>query len=202
MDADIVNNILNKLAPKEFIKPVDKLNKPITILNDGSDSRFKNDSCEYMNGPLSNKMREELTPYTMANRFTPVSYTHLDVYKRQLFERSQTMRKYQERKLFRERQRNLKEQQQRNAPSEEGTKTRTSTRTTHATGHSDLKASKLSQLKKQRERKGLHRRGSDEEGSEFEEEEEEYDEEEYKKDEDSEYEEEYNPCLLYTSRCV
>ncbi|CCC70098.1 hypothetical protein NCAS_0E00280 [Naumovozyma castellii] len=70
MDADIVNNILNKLAPKEFIKPVDKLNKPITILNDGSDSRFKNDSCEYMNGPLSNKMREELTPYTMANRFT------------------------------------------------------------------------------------------------------------------------------------
>ncbi|CCD26892.1 RNA polymerase-associated protein NDAI_0I03240 [Naumovozyma dairenensis CBS 421] len=114
-----------------------------------------------------------------------------------LFERSQVMRKYQERKLFRERQRNIKEQQERNELEEEGKKTRSSTRATHATGHSDLKASKLSQLKKQRERKT---RDQDYNDVEDEDDLDDYAPDDNYKHEDSEYEEEgeedeedYNP---------
>ncbi|KTB05878.1 RNA polymerase-associated protein RTF1 [Nakaseomyces glabratus] len=104
-----------------------------------------------------------------------------------LFERSQVMRKYQERKLFRERGRNLK--QQKIQAGEDSQKTRSSNRSTRATGHSDIKASKLSQLKKQRERKSKGRRSSDYEESD----EDNYgDEDEFKDDfieEDSDYKE-------------
>ncbi|CAI4061334.1 RNA polymerase-associated protein SKDI_07G0220 [Saccharomyces kudriavzevii IFO 1802] len=108
-----------------------------------------------------------------------------------LFERSQIMQKYQERKLFRARGRDMKEQQQRAKDKEDSRKTRTSTRSTHATGHSDIKASKLSQLKKQRARK--NRQYSDNEDEE--DDEDEYREDNYKNEEESEYEddEEYNP---------
>ncbi|EHN02553.1 Rtf1p [Saccharomyces cerevisiae x Saccharomyces kudriavzevii VIN7] len=108
-----------------------------------------------------------------------------------LFERSQIMQKYQERKLFRARGRDMKEQQQRAKDKEDSRKTRTSTRSTHATGHSDIKASKLSQLKKQRARK--NRQYSDNEDEE--DDEDEYREDNYKSEEESEYEddEEYNP---------
>ncbi|KAI8386436.1 probable RNA polymerase-associated protein RTF1 [Nakaseomyces glabratus] len=104
-----------------------------------------------------------------------------------LFERSQVMRKYQERKLFKERGRNLK--QQKIQAGEDSQKTRSSNRSTRATGHSDIKASKLSQLKKQRERKSKGRRSSDYEESD----EDNYgDEDEFKDDfieEDSDYKE-------------
>lgn len=104
-----------------------------------------------------------------------------------LFERSQVMRKYQERKLFRERGRKLK--QQKIQAGEDSQKTRSSNRSTRATGHSDIKASKLSQLKKQRERKSKGRRSSDYEESD----EDNYgDEDEFKDDfieEDSDYKE-------------
>lgn len=105
-----------------------------------------------------------------------------------LFERSQIMQKYHDRRLFRERGRNMKEQQK-NRQLREGNKTRSSARTTHATGHSDLKASKLSQLRKQREQKG-HRANRDRDFEEEEEEEEDrYEGSEYE-DED---EEDYDP---------
>lgn len=119
-----------------------------------------------------------------------------------LFDRSQVMRKYQERRLFRERGRNLKQQRAGSAGASSGEKTRTSTRSTRVTGHSDIKASKLSQLKKQREKKSKERRGSDYEDSEddF------IDEDEYQDEvveEDSDYkddddEEGYNPYARKT----
>lgn len=105
-----------------------------------------------------------------------------------LFDRSQMVRKYQERKLFRDRKR----QQERSK--NENKKTRSSGRTTHTTGHSDLKASKLSQLKRQREKKNQNRAYSSEE--EEEEEESDYDiygQDDYKED-DAEYEDDYSPA--------
>lgn len=108
-----------------------------------------------------------------------------------LFERSQTMQKYQDRKMFKQRGKNLKEQQQRSRQQEEGKKTRSSTRSTVATGHSDIKASKLSQLRKQREKKSQNRPYSDEE-EEGEDEEDEYGYED-KKYSDEDDEEEYDP---------
>lgn len=110
-----------------------------------------------------------------------------------LFERSQAMRKYQERKLFRERNRGLKRQQEK--IQQQGKKVRSSSRTTHQTGHSDLKASKLVQLKKQRDRKIKGQNFSDEEDFEDEEDEEEYRGYEEESNDDDEYndEEDYNP---------
>lgn len=103
------------------------------------------------------------------------------------------MQKYQERKLFRARGKDMKEQQQRKRArdDEDSRKTRTSTRSTHATGHSDIKASKLSQLKKQRARKNRQYSDSEDEQDD----QEEYREDDYKNDEGSEYgdDEEYNP---------
>ncbi|QLQ80033.1 hypothetical protein HG537_0D00330 [Torulaspora globosa] len=99
-----------------------------------------------------------------------------------LFERSQIMQKYQDRKLFRERERNIREQQ-RTGPLREGTKTRSSGRTTYATGHSDLKATRLSQLRKQREKKS-QRAGRAQESEEEEEEEDIYEGSEYEEEED------------------
>lgn len=96
-----------------------------------------------------------------------------------LFERSQIMQKYQDRKLFRERERNIREQQR---PLREGAKTRSSGRTTYATGHSDLKATRLSQLRKQREKKS--QRGRAQESEEEEEEEDRYEGSEYEEEED------------------
>ncbi|SMN18042.1 similar to Saccharomyces cerevisiae YGL244W RTF1 Subunit of the RNA polymerase II-associated Paf1 complex [Maudiozyma saulgeensis] len=112
-----------------------------------------------------------------------------------LFERSQTMRKYQERKLFRERNRGLQRHQENNK--QDNKKVRSSGRTTHQTGHSDLKASKLSQLKRQREKKNQRKNYSDDEDFEEDEDEERYkdeyedEDEEYEEDEDDE--EGYNP---------
>lgn len=96
-----------------------------------------------------------------------------------LFERSQIMRKYQERRLFRERRRQQEINKNRMA------KTRSSGRTTHATGHTELMSSKLSQLKKQREKK-QNRRYSDNDDDEYKEDEEEEEEDEYN------YEDDYN----------
>ncbi|CDH17497.1 probable RTF1-Regulates DNA binding properties of TBP [Zygosaccharomyces bailii ISA1307] len=108
-----------------------------------------------------------------------------------LFERSQIMQKYQDRKMFRQRGKNLKEQQQKSRQHEEGKKTRSSTRSTVTTGHSDLKASKLSQLRKQREKKSQNRPYSDDEEEEEEEDEYKYDDKKYE-DEDED-EEDYDP---------
>ncbi|GMM54245.1 Rtf1 protein [Maudiozyma humilis] len=113
-----------------------------------------------------------------------------------IFERSQQMRKYQERKLFRDRNRGLQRQQERNRQEDSNKKVRSSGRTTHQTGHSDLKASKLSQLKRQRERKNEGRHASDDEDFEDEDEDEgsykeDYDEDDEYKDDDDE--EGYNP---------
>lgn len=96
-----------------------------------------------------------------------------------LFERSQIMRKYQERRLFRERRRQQEINKNRMA------KTRSSGRTTHATGHTELMSSKLSQLKKQREKK-QNRRYSDNDDDEYKEDEKEEEEDEYN------YEDDYN----------
>lgn len=104
-----------------------------------------------------------------------------------LFERSQIMQKYHDRKLFRERGRSMQEQQK-NRLLRENTKTRSSARTTYATGHSDIKASKLSQLRKQREQKS-QRANRDRDYEDEEEEEDRYEGSEYE-DED---EEDYDP---------
>ncbi|KAG0658969.1 RNA polymerase-associated protein rtf1 [Monosporozyma unispora] len=109
-----------------------------------------------------------------------------------LFERSQIMRKYQERRLFRERKR------QQEINNNKVSNVRSSGRTTHATGHSDLKSSKLSQLKKQREKK-QNKYYSDDEDEYRDDEEEEEEEDNYEdnyKDDDEEYmedEADYNP---------
>lgn len=105
-----------------------------------------------------------------------------------LFDRSQVMQKYQDRKLFKERGRNIKEQQ-RSRIQQESNKTRSSTRTSRVTGHSDLKTSKLSQLRKQRENKGKKISYSDEE----EEEEREDEDDRYDGSEYEDEEEDYNP---------
>ncbi|CCF60352.1 hypothetical protein KAFR_0J02880 [Kazachstania africana CBS 2517] len=107
-----------------------------------------------------------------------------------LYDRSQTMRKYRERQFFKDRNKNLKRQKERNED-DEALKTRSSGRATHATGHTDLKASKLSQLKKQREKKNKSRQYSDYE--EEEEEDEEEFEDEYREGSEYEEEEDYNP---------
>lgn len=107
-----------------------------------------------------------------------------------LFERSQIMRKYQERRLFRERKR------QQEINSNKVSSVRSSGRTTHATGHSDLKTSKLSQLKKQREKKQNKDYSDDEDEYRDDEEEEEDNYEDEYKDDDEEYmedEADYNP---------
>ena len=135
---------------------------------------------------------EEENPFPLEGKFKDesdrVTLESLPEMEREtlLFERSQLMQKYQDRKLFRERERNIKRQQHRN---QENKKTRTSTRFTKVTGHSDVKTSKLSQLKKQRERKNQNLQYSESE--------EEYDDG-YKYDEsayedENEDEEEYDP---------
>ncbi|CCE61674.1 hypothetical protein TPHA_0A06000 [Tetrapisispora phaffii CBS 4417] len=104
-----------------------------------------------------------------------------------LFERSQLMQKYKDRMLFRERQRTLKRQRE----SSENRKVRSSTRSSKVTGHSDVKSSKLSQLKKQRERKNNHHYSDEDDEDEYEEEENIYED---KYEEGSEYEDEsYDP---------
>lgn len=107
-----------------------------------------------------------------------------------LFERSQIMRKYQERRLFRERKRQQEINKNRMS------RTRSSGRTTHATGHSELMSSQLSQLKKQREKKqNRHYSDDDDEYKEDKDEEEDDYEDDYKDDDDDYYEDEtdYNP---------
>lgn len=79
-----------------------------------------------------------------------------------LFERSQMMQKYQERKLLRQHARNIKQQQQKHSEKS----TRTSARSTRTTGHSDIKESKLSELKKQRAKKSGNYEFSDNESEE------------------------------------
>ncbi|CUS24226.1 LAQU0S14e03026g1_1 [Lachancea quebecensis] len=108
-----------------------------------------------------------------------------------LFERSQTMQKYQERRVLKERARNIRDQQQKRQLQQEGKKTRSSTRSTRTTGHSDLKESRLSELKKQRAKK----KGTYDYSDEEEEEEEGQDEEgEYGyQDEEDESEDDYEP---------
>lgn len=69
-----------------------------------------------------------------------------------IFERSQLMQKYKERKVLKERARSIREQQQKRKWGQE-VKLRSSTRSTHTTGHSDLKTSKLNELKRQRAKK-------------------------------------------------
>ncbi|AGO13401.1 AaceriAFR266Wp [[Ashbya] aceris (nom. inval.)] len=69
-----------------------------------------------------------------------------------LFERSQEMQKYQERKVLRERAKNIRAQQQRRQQ-KDGSAVRSSGRSTRTTGHSDLRDSKLSELRKQRAKK-------------------------------------------------
>lgn len=70
-----------------------------------------------------------------------------------LFERSQIMQQYQERRFLKQRAKNIREQQQKRQQQQEGKQVRSSTRSTRATGHSDVKTSKLSELKKQRAKK-------------------------------------------------
>ncbi|EJS43852.1 rtf1p [Saccharomyces arboricola H-6] len=140
---------------------------------------------------------EESNPYPLEGKYKDESdRDHLESLPEMeretlLFERSQIMQKYQERKLFRARGRDMKEQQQKAKDNEDSRKTRTSTRSTHATGHSDIKASKLSQLKKQRARKNRQYSDNEEEKDD----EDEYIDDNYKNEEGSEYEddEEYNP---------
>ncbi|AMD22659.1 HHL111Wp [Eremothecium sinecaudum] len=70
-----------------------------------------------------------------------------------LFERLQEMQKYQERKLLRERAKNIRAQQQQRQMENDGVKVRSSGRSTRTTGHSDVRDSKLSELRKQRAKK-------------------------------------------------
>ena len=148
------------------------------------------------NADYGSEEEEEANPFPLEGKYKDESdREHLESLPEMeretlLFERSQIMQKYQERKLFRARGRDMKEQQQRAKNDEDSRKTRASTRSTHATGHSDIKASKLSQLKKQRARKNRHYSDNEDEDDE-----EDYREEDYKDDEGSEYgdDEEYNP---------
>ncbi|CCH61084.1 hypothetical protein TBLA_0E00220 [Henningerozyma blattae CBS 6284] len=119
-----------------------------------------------------------------------------------LFERSQIMQKYQERKMFRERSR--KQMSLNNNSNLTGQKTRTSTRVTHTTGLSDAKSSKLSQLKRQRERRNKGQSNYSDE-DEYEDEYEDDLEQEYKSsgsdyDENEAAEEEEDDYDLYGSK--
>ncbi|AET38311.1 RNA polymerase-associated protein Ecym_2597 [Eremothecium cymbalariae DBVPG len=69
-----------------------------------------------------------------------------------LFERSQEMQKYQERKVLRQRAKSIRAQQQQRQLQKDSTK-RSSGRSTRTTGHSELRTSKLSELRKQRAKK-------------------------------------------------
>ncbi|SCU82883.1 LAFA_0D00584g1_1 [Lachancea sp. 'fantastica'] len=109
-----------------------------------------------------------------------------------LFDRSQVMQKYQERRVLRERAKHIREQQQARQMQQEGSKTRTSARSTRTTGHSDAKESGLSKLKKQRAKKSATYDYSDEDGADEEEEEE--DDYGYQDDEEEgESEDDYQP---------
>lgn len=160
---------------------------------DEEDDYNPDDGYEPVDVSDKEKEEEEENPFPLEGKYKDTAdRDHLESLPEMeretiLFERSQVMRKYQERKLFRERGRNLK--QQKIQAGEDSQKTRSSNRSTRATGHSDIKASKLSQLKKQRERKSKGRRSSDYEESD----EDNYgDEDEFKDDfieEDSDYKE-------------
>ncbi|SCU86368.1 LAMI_0D01772g1_1 [Lachancea mirantina] len=80
-----------------------------------------------------------------------------------IFERSQILQKYRERKVLKERARNIRQQQRKRQLQQEGQKTRSSTRAARVTGHSDIKESKLSELKRQRAKKSGNYELSDEE---------------------------------------
>lgn len=124
------------------------------------------------NADYGSEEEEEANPFPLEGKYKDESdREHLESLPEMeretlLFERSQIMQKYQERKLFRARGRDMKEQQQRAKNDEDSRKTRASTRSTHATGHSDIKASKLSQLKKQRARKNRHYSDNEDEDDE------------------------------------
>ncbi|SCU87991.1 LANO_0D00738g1_1 [Lachancea nothofagi CBS 11611] len=111
-----------------------------------------------------------------------------------LFERSQIMQKYQERRVLKERARSIREQQQKRQSQKEGSKTRSSGRSSRTTGHSDLKESRLSELKKQRAKKsGTYDYSDEEEEGEEEGGDEGEDEYGYRDDEEAESEDDYEP---------
>lgn len=125
-----------------------------------------------------------------------------------LYERSQLVRKYQERKMFRERKRQQLKQAT-NDSNEKNKPTRSSSRTSHAAGHSDIRSSKLSQLKKQRELKQKRQYSDDDEEDDYQLDENDDEDEDdlddvydkgYEKDEDDDYldddDENYNPLAI------
>ncbi|KAK5779820.1 RNA polymerase-associated protein PWA37_001823 [Arxiozyma heterogenica] len=139
------------------------------------------------NGNVSNEeSEEEPNPFPLEGKYKDEEdREHLESLPEMeretlLFERSQIMRKYQERRLFRERRRQQEINKNRMA------KTRSSGRTTHATGHTELMSSKLSQLKKQREKKQNRRYSDNDDDNEYKEGDEEEEEDEYN------YEDDYN----------
>ncbi|CEP62984.1 RNA polymerase-associated protein LALA0_S06e08372g [Lachancea lanzarotensis] len=112
-----------------------------------------------------------------------------------LFDRSQVMQKYQERRVLRERAKRIREQQQERQMQQDSSKTRSSARSTRITGHSDAKESGLSKLKKQRAKKSASYDYSDEDEAQDEEEEEEEEDEYGYQDEEEEgdSEDDYQP---------
>lgn len=182
------NNGSRKRVIDEVSDDEDDYNPADTGIGGGA-SRDDDEPMEEIPFPLEGKYKDE------ADREHLESLPEMDR-ESIIFERSQQMRKYQERKLFRERNRGLQRQQEMNRQEDSNKKVRSSGRTTHQTGHSDLKASKLSQLKRQRERKNEGRHASDDEDFEDEDEDEgsykeEYDEDDEYKDDDED--EGYNP---------
>ncbi|SCV04721.1 LAME_0H20714g1_1 [Lachancea meyersii CBS 8951] len=111
-----------------------------------------------------------------------------------LFDRSQIMQKYQERRVLKERARSIRQQQQQRQQQQEESKTRSSARSTRTTGHSDAKESGLSKLKKQRAKKRGTYDYSDDEEDDRELEEEEEDDYGYQDEEDEgDSEDDYKP---------
>lgn len=156
---------------------------------DEEDDGYNPDGDNYMD---DQDVEEEENPFPLEGKFKDEDdrdyLESLPEMEREtlLFDRSQIMQKYQERKMLKERARNIREQQEKRQLQQEGKKTRTSTRSTRTTGHSDLKESKLSELKRQRAKKSGHYDYSEEEDDSGKEDDFEYDEEEV--DEDDEYE--------------
>lgn len=156
---------------------------------DEEDDGYNPDGDNYMD---DQDVEEEENPFPLEGKFKDEDdrdyLESLPEMEREtlLFDRSQIMQKYQERKMLKERARNIREQQEKRQLQQESKKTRTSTRSTRTTGHSDLKESKLSELKRQRAKKSGHYDYSEEEDDSGKEDDFEYDEEEV--DEDDEYE--------------
>ncbi|SCU95555.1 LADA_0G16226g1_1 [Lachancea dasiensis] len=152
-----------------------------------------------LGGAAEEEEEEEVNPFPLEGKYKDeqdrVKLEALPEMEREslLFDRSQTMQKYQERRVLKERARSIREQQQKRQLEQQATKSRSSARSTRTTGHSDAKESGLNELKKQRAKKSGTYDYSDEDVDEEDDEEDEDDYGYRDEDEGAESEDDYDP---------